>query len=243
MREYGLIGQKLSHSMSQRYFTEKFVSEGLTDCKFTMLEFPAIEDLHRVLEEHPDLKGFNVTIPYKQQIIPFLSKISDEARAIGAVNCVRRTAGGLSGYNTDVIGIRRSLDVLLEGETPEALLLGTGGAAKAVGYALAERGIKYLLVSRDASRGDITYGQITDEVLASHKLVVNATPVGTHPDDDAAPVLPYSALTPEHRLFDLVYNPPVTKFLDYGRRAGARILNGETLFRTQAVAGWNIWNE
>lgn len=244
MREYGLIGRKLSHSASQRYFTAKFEREGLTDYSYSLFEFPEIEDLKQLLAEHPDLCGFNVTIPYKQQILPYLDDISFEARNIGAVNCVRRTEDGrLIGYNTDVEGVRRSLDMLLGDELPKALLLGTGGASQAVQYALTERGVEYALVSRDPSKGNLTYNQVTAEVIADYHLIINATPVGTFPAVNEAPVLPYAFLTPSHRLYDLVYNPPVTQFLDYGRQRGARILNGETMFTTQAEANWRIWNE
>lgn len=244
MREYGLIGRKLSHSASQRYFTAKFEREGLADYSYSLFEFPEIEDLKQLLAEHPDLCGFNVTIPYKQQIMPYLDEISLEARNIGAVNCVRRTEDGrMVGYNTDVEGVRRSLDTLLGDELPKALLLGTGGASQAVQYALAERGIEYALVSRDPSKGNLTYDQVTAEVMAEYHLIINATPVGTYPAVDEAPMLPYAFLTPSHRLYDLVYNPPVTQFLDYGRQRGARILNGELMFTTQAEANWRIWNE
>ena len=243
MREYGLIGRKLSHSASQRYFTAKFEREGLTDCSYSLFEFPVIGDLMQLLAEHPDLCGFNVTIPYKQQIIPYLDDISFEARNIGAVNCVRREADGrLIGYNTDIEGVRKSLDVLLGDEQPRALLLGTGGASQAVQYALAERGIEYALVSRDPAKGNLTYSQVSAEVMAENHLIINATPVGTYPAVDEAPTLPYAFLTPSHRLFDLVYNPPLTQFLDYGRQRGARILNGELMFTTQAEANWCVWN-
>ena len=243
MREYGLIGDKLSHSASQRYFTAKFEREGLADHSYSLFELAEIGELTRLLAEHPDLCGFNVTIPYKQQVMPFLDEISFEARNIGAVNCVRRTEDGrLIGYNTDIEGVRRSLDILLGDEQPRALLLGTGGASQAVQYALAERGIEYLIVSRDASKGNLTYSQVTAEVMADYHLIINATPVGTYPAVEAAPMLPYAFLTPSHRLYDLVYNPAVTQFLDYGRQRGARTLNGETMFTTQAEANWRIWN-
>lgn len=244
MREYGIIGNKLSHSASQRYFTAKFQREGLAEYSYSLFELPEIGDLQRLLAEHPDLCGFNVTIPYKQQVMPFLDDISFEARNIGAVNCVRRERDGrLVGYNTDVEGVRKSLEVLLGDEQPRALLLGTGGASQAVQFALAERGIEYALVSRDPAKGNLTYSQVTAEVMADYHLIINATPVGTYPAVDEAPTLPYAFLTPSHRLFDLVYNPPVTQFLDYGRQRGARILNGELMFTTQAEANWLIWNK
>lgn len=243
MREFGLIGRSLSHSASQRYFTAKFEREGLADCSYSMFEIPQIDDLPRLLAEHPCLCGFNVTIPYKQQILPYLDDMSFEARNVGAVNCVRRMADGrLFGYNTDIVGIRSSLDELLGAEQPKALVLGTGGASQAVQYVLAEREMEYLIVSRNPASGNLTYSQVTVDIISEYKLIINATPVGTYPDVDAAPMIPYAFLTPAHRLFDLVYNPPLTQFLDYGRQRGAAVMNGELMLRRQADAAWQIWN-
>jgi len=211
MRRFGLIGRPLGHSASAAYFTEKFNREGITDCEYSLYELGSIGDLPGLLERLPELCGLNVTIPYKRDVMAFLDSVSPEAEAIGAVNCIRRTADGrLAGHNTDVIGLRAALNELLGAAQPvQALVLGTGGASQAVRYALAERDIPFALVSREAAKGNYTYD---------------------------------AYVTPEHYLLDLVYNPPLTQFLDYGRQRGAHILNGRTMFVEQAEASWRIWN-
>ena len=243
MREFGIIGRPLGHSASARHFTAKFENEGL-DCHFEQYELPSIEALPELLERVP-LEGFNVTIPYKQQVMRYLDGLSDEAAKIGAVNCVRRHADGrMIGHNTDIIGLRVALAELLDGVVPEhALVLGTGGASQAVQYALTELGIPFDLISRDPAKGNYTYDNLPVEVVAESKLIINATPVGTWPNVEEAPRIPYAYLTPEHHLLDLVYNPPLTQFLDYGQQRGAKIMNGERMFLGQAAAGWTIWNE
>ncbi len=205
----------------------------------------SIDDFPELLRLHPDLCGVNVTIPYKQAVIPLLDRLSFEAQNIGAVNCIRRMPDGtLVGHNTDIIGLRSAFDELLQGDEPEeALVLGTGGASQAVQYALAERSITYSLVSRDAAKGNYTYDNLPCEVVERSLLIINATPVGTFPAVYEVPRIPYAYLTPRHYLLDLVYNPPLTRFLDYGQQRGAHIQNGETMFRAQAVASWRIWNE
>lgn len=243
MKLYGLIGHPLGHSASARYFGAKFHAEGLTECRYDLYDLQRIEELPHLLEEHPDLCGFNVTIPYKEQILPYLDRLTQEAEQIGAVNCVRREGEKLIGYNTDADGLRDALDLLLEGETPRAaLILGTGGASRAVRYVLHERGISSRTVSRQALRGDLTYAQLTPKLLGEYPLIVQATPVGMWPHTDDKPPLPYDGITPQHRLLDLIYNPPVTQFLAHGQIHGARILNGECMFRTQAETSWRIWN-
>lgn len=243
MREFGIIGRPLGHSASARHFTAKFENEGL-DCHFEQYELPSIEALPELLERVP-LEGFNVTIPYKQQVMRYLDGLSDEAAKIGAVNCVRRHADGrMIGHNTDIIGLRVALAELLDGVAPEhALVLGTGGASQAVQYALTELGVPFDLISRDPAKGNYTYDNLPVEVVAESKLIINATPVGTWPNVEEAPRIPYAYLTPEHHLLDLVYNPPLTQFLDYGQQRGAKIMNGERMFLGQAAAGWAIWNE
>lgn len=243
MRQFGIIGRPLGHSASARHFTAKFENEGL-DCHFEQYELPSIEALPELLERVP-LEGFNVTIPYKQQVMRYLDGLSDEAAKIGAVNCVRRYADGrMVGHNTDIIGLRVALAELLDGVTPDnALVLGTGGASQAVQYALTELGIPFDLISRDAAKGNYTYDNLPVEVVAESKLIINATPVGTWPNVEEAPRIPYAYLTPEHHLLDLVYNPPLTQFLAYGQQRGAKIMNGERMFTGQAAAGWKIWNE
>lgn len=244
MKRFGLIGRPLGHSASAAYFTEKFSREGIGDCAYALYELPSIGALPELLAREPELCGLNVTIPYKREVIPYLDVVSPEAQAIGAVNCIRRTADkGLEGFNTDIIGLREALSELLGFAEPEqALVLGTGGASQAVQYALAERGIPYALVSRDAAKGNYTYNNLPCEVVEQSRLIVNASPVGTYPKVDEAPRIPYAYVTPDHYLLDLVYNPEVTQFLDYGRQRGARTLNGRTMFVGQAEASWRIWN-
>jgi len=243
MKSFGLIGRSLGHSFSADYFAGKFRNEGIADCTYSLWELPQIEDLQALLAARPDIVGFNVTIPYKKAILPYLAETTEEARRIGAVNCVLRCGDGrLIGYNTDIEGIRLSFDRLFGDERPRsALILGTGGAAQAVGYALSEAGIAYRSVSRERSRGDLTYADLTGELISRVGLIVNATPVGMAPQVDAAPELPYDALTPGHRLMDLIYNPDRTQFLKEGARRGARILNGLPMLREQAEASWRIW--
>ncbi len=244
MRRYGLIGRPLGHSFSARYFADKFRREGIAECDYALFELPAIEALPELLAAQPQLRGFNVTIPYKQQIFDYLDVVSQEAERIGAVNCVRRDGDRLAGYNTDIEGIRLSLGMLLGDDVPEAaLVLGTGGASQAVQYALAEAGIPYAVVSRDPARGNLVYDDLTPDVVAAHRLIVNATPVGTYPRVEEAPALPYGALTSGHYLFDLVYNPARTQFLQRGERQGAHTLNGLRMLEVQAEASWRIWNE
>ena len=243
MRRFGLIGRPLGHSFSAQYFAEKFRREGIGDCDYALYELPSIGALPELLATHPDLQGLNVTIPYKQAVFEYLDAVSEEARRIGAVNCIRCDRGRLMGYNTDAEGIRLSLRMLLGADRPEAaLVLGTGGAARAVRYVLAEAGIPCRTVSRDAVRGDLSYADLTPAAIASHRLIVHATPVGTFPRTEEAPILPYGALTPAHYLFDLVYNPARTKFLRFGERCGAHTLNGLPMLEAQAEASWRIWN-
>lgn len=243
-RLYGLIGRTLGHSFSAGYFAQKFAANAaLSDCEYRNFELPTIDDLPRMLDENPDLRGFNVTIPYKREVFAYLDEISDEAREIGAVNCVKLVDNKLIGYNTDVDGIRSTLDALIGGARPATLLLGTGGASQAVQYVLAERGIEYAIVSRDPMRGNMTYEQIDERVMSEVGLVINATPVGTFPKVDEAPEIPYHLLDESHALFDLVYNPPVTRFLALGAERGAQTVNGQLMLERQAERAWSIWNE
>lgn len=245
MRRFGLIGRPLGHSASAAYFGAKFAREGIADCAYALYELPEIGALPELLAATPELEGFNVTIPYKREVMRYVDELSFDARMIGAVNCVRRTPDGrLTGHNTDIVGLRAALDELLGAAEPaQALVLGTGGASQAVQYALAERGIAFALVSRDAAKGDYTYDNLPCEVVADSHLIINASPVGTYPAAGEAPRIPYAFVTPAHYLLDLVYNPPVTQFLDYGRQRGAHVLNGERMFLAQAEASWRIWNE
>ena len=238
MRRFALIGYPLGHSLSASYFGEKFAREGI-DAEYSPL---AIERAEEVLPHCEHLSGFNVTIPHKQAIMPFLSAISEEAQAIGAVNCVKVTPDGLEGYNTDVVGIRKSLEgVTLEGA--KALVLGTGGASKAVQYALREGGAEVAVVSRSKGSADLTYEDLSEELIVDIDIIVNTTPLGMFPNIDTAPELPYSALSAKHTLFDCVYNPRQTKFLRLGAERGAKTIDGLTMFYAQAEAAWAIWSE
>lgn len=243
MRTYGLIGYPLGHSFSQRYFTEKFSAGGMTDCRYLNFPIPSIGEVVPLIAAHPDLEGFNVTIPYKQQIIPYLAGLSDEAREAGAVNCVRITPQGSIGYNTDMYGFALSLDRLLGPDRPEkVLILGTGGASRAVRYVLSRRGIPFSSVSRNPDGGDYTYACLTPEIVSAHRLIVNATPLGTFPATDGFPDIPYEGIGSGHYLFDLVYNPPLTQFLRRGADRGAATTNGYDMLVGQAEKAWEIWN-
>lgn len=243
MIEFGLIGRSLTHSFSERYFTKKFTDEGL-DCRYSNFELASISELPIMLANNPNLLGLSVTIPYKQEIIPYLDELSFEARSVGAVNCVKIVEGRLIGHNTDVIGFKESLLTLLNGAFPtSALILGTGGASQAVQYVLTELGIEYQLVSRDVMKGNYTYDNIECETVFSHHLIINTTPIGMYPNVDVAPKIPYAYITPSHYLFDLIYNPTLTQFLDYGEQRGAHICNGEQMLKSQAEAAWQIWSK
>lgn len=243
MNLYGLIGFPLGHSFSQRFFADKFTHEGLAGNEYRNFPIENIEMLPTLLQANPSLRGFNVTIPYKQQVMRFLSGIDGEAREIGAVNCVKVTDGGLVGYNTDAYGFRRSLEGLLGGFVPErALILGTGGASRAVAYVLGQMGIKFTFVSRRAGiTGSVTYDALTAGDVAASRLIVNATPLGTFPEVDSFPPIKYEGIGSGHYLFDLVYNPPVTRFMSLGAERGAKTVNGYDMLVGQAERSWDIW--
>lgn len=242
MKRFGLIGKKLGHSFSAKYFAEKFEREGLLECDYSLYELPEIECVKEFMLT-PDLVGFNVTIPYKQQIIPYLDALDAQAREVGAVNCVKIERDGRRvGYNTDVDGIRLSLDKLLgEEKVSAALILGTGGASQAVQYVLCERGIDYKVVSRDKGKADLTYDDLTQEVMATHRLIINASPVGMYPACENCPDIPYAMLSGSHYLFDLVYNPLTTRFMELGAEQGAATLSGIDMLYAQAESAWKIW--
>ncbi|TPG67030.1 shikimate dehydrogenase family protein [Hymenobacter nivis] len=245
MREFALIGRSLSHSFSQTYFTQKFRDLGLADCRYNLHELPTAAELPALLRANPGLRGLNVTVPYKQDVLPLLDEVVPAAARIGAVNVIDvRPDGRLVGHNTDYIGFRESLRRFFPGAGPHtpALVLGMGGAAKAVEAALHDLGIPYQLVGRRPGGPGLTYADLTPAVLAAHPLLINATPVGTFPHVDEAPDLPYGALGPGHYLYDLVYNPSETAFMARGRAAGAQVKNGYEMLCLQAEAAWDIWN-
>lgn len=242
MRQFGLTGFPLGHSFSKRYFTDKFGKEGLA-CRYDNFEIESIDLLPKVLTDNPNLEGLNVTIPYKEQVIPYLDSISAEAAEIGAVNCIKITDGKLRGYNTDALGAGQTIDTLTKTKPVKALVLGTGGASKAVRYALRVRDIPFITVSRRRSDSTIAYEDLTDDIMASHLLIINTTPLGMFPKTDAAPDIPYDALSKRHMLFDLVYNPAETLFLKRGAEHGAHTVCGGDMLVAQAEKSWEIWNE
>ncbi len=243
MRKFGLIGETLKHSFSANYFAEKFEREVITDCSYELFELPSIEHITELISSTPELCGFNITIPYKQQIIPYLDSIDIEAERIGAINCVRIVDGKLHGYNTDIVGLRESIKRLLGNQVVDrALILGTGGASQAVQYLLGEMSIEFELVSRDPHKATVTYDSISPELVSQSKLIINTTPLGTYPNVESAPSLPYAYVSPSHYMFDLVYNPPLTQFLSYGEQRGAHTLNGAVMLLEQAEESWRIWN-
>jgi shikimate dehydrogenase len=243
MKRYGLLGYPLTHSFSQKYFTEKFQREGLADCSYSNFSLPDIGGLAEVLSD-VSLCGLNVTIPYKEKVIPFLHHSSAVVSEIGACNCIKIEGSRLTGYNTDVVGFEQSLVRKLGDHHREALVLGTGGAAKAVEYVLRKLGIGYRLVTRRPrpDTADIGYAEVDARLLETFTLIVNTTPLGMHPKVSDCPPLPYEALTSGHYLFDLIYNPSRTLFLQRGEERGAVVENGYEMLILQAEESWRIWN-
>ncbi|WP_276878551.1 shikimate dehydrogenase family protein [Bacteroides heparinolyticus] len=246
MQKYGLIGYPLKHSFSIGYFNEKFKAENI-DAEYVNFEIPTINDFMQVIEENPNLCGLNVTIPYKEQVIPFLDELDKDTAKIGAVNVIKivRLPKGkvkLVGYNSDIIGFTQSIEPLLQSHHKKALILGTGGASKAVYHGLNNLGIESTFVSRTKKNNKfLTYEELTPEVMASHTVIVNTTPVGMFPKVDFCPNIPYEQLTPDHLLYDLLYNPNETLFMKKGQAQGAITKNGLEMLLLQAFAAWEIW--
>lgn len=247
MDKYGLIGYPLGHSFSVTYFNEKFQSEHI-DAEYVNFEIPSIKDFPEVVTENVNLCGLNVTIPYKEQVIPYLDELDPDTAKIGAVNVIKIIRQGkakvkLIGYNSDIIGFTQSIEPLLQDHHKKALLLGTGGASKAVYHGLANLGVESTYVSRSKRDKDtITYQDLTPEVMAAHTVIVNCTPVGMYPKVDFCPDIPYELLTPRHLLYDLLYNPDETLFMKKGRAQGATVKNGLEMLLLQAFAAWEIWH-
>ncbi|GAB3714887.1 shikimate dehydrogenase [Spirosoma flavus] len=245
MNRYGLIGYPLTHSFSQRYFTEKFTREGISDSRYDLFELPDIAALPDLLDL-PNLRGLNVTIPHKQNVVPYLDRLDASAEKIGAVNVIKLEAdGSKTGYNSDYYGFRQSLTDWLDSlgrhlSGLQALVLGTGGASKAVTVALADLGITYRFVSRTKRANQFTYDELAD-VVNSYQLIINGSPIGTYPKIDDAPALPYEKLSERHLLYDLVYNPSETRFMQLGRAQGAAVYNGLRMLELQAEKAWEIW--
>lgn len=249
MDKYGIIGFPLGHSFSRGFFTEKFAREGI-DAQYLNFEIPDVTMLRDVLRDNPELRGLNVTLPHKQAVIPLLDELSDEAREIGAVNVIKvefspfkgESGRVLKGFNSDIIGFTESIRPLLQPWHKKALILGTGGASKAIRVGLSRLGLEWTYVSRQNS-SLLNYSALTPEVMEDYTVIVNCTPVGMFPKVDEAPNIPYECLTPRHLLFDCVYNPEDTLFMQRGREQGATVKNGLEMLHLQALASWRFWNE
>lgn len=242
---FALLGKDISYSFSRGYFTEKFKKLNLKKHKYVNFDLQKIENLPATIKEHQHLKGINVTIPYKEAVIPFLDKLDKTAKKIGAVNTIKFTKrGNLKGYNSDVVGFENSILPLLKKHHKKALILGTGGASKAIAYALKRNKIKYKFVSRKPEKKkEISYEDLTKEVIEKYTVIINSTPLGTSPDLKKCPNIPYQFITQNHILYDLIYNPSETTFLSKGKEKGAVIKNGLEMLQLQAEESWRIWNE
>ena len=245
MNLYGLIGYPLGHSFSKQYFTEKFLNEGLSNCTFENFAIPSIAEFSEILQKNGTLKGMAVTIPYKQQVLNFVTESSDEVLFIGAANCIKITGNKLTAYNTDIIGFEKSFVPLLKPKHKKALILGTGGASKAVQYVLNKLGINYLLVSRseNSKEGYCSYAMLNEQIMQEYQIIINCSPVGTFPHEKNCPDIPYELINAGHYLYDLVYKPDKTLFLKKGEKQLAQIKNGYEMLIIQAEANWAIWNE
>ena len=245
MDKYGLIGYPLGHSFSQSNFNEKFQNENI-DALYENFEIPSIENFPEIIETNPNLRGLNVTIPYKEKVISYLDVISPEAREIGAVNVIKVERKGkstyLTGYNSDVIGFTRSIEPLIEKYHKKALILGTGGASKAINYGLKSLGLETVFVSRYRKPGTICYEDITPKVIKEYNVIVNCTPLGMFPHTDECPNLPYEAMNTQTLLYDLIYNPDTTMFMQKGAEHGATVKNGLEMLLLQAFASWEFWH-
>ena len=242
MKRYGLIGHPLKHSQSRFYFNKKFEYEGL-DCLYQHFDLKNVEEIHEVTERYPDLCGFNVTIPYKEAIIPLLDEVDAVAKEVGAVNVVRIENGKMKGFNSDVYGFGKLLENATNGKAVDhALVLGTGGASKAVQYVLKQKGIPYSTVSRSAEKGDFTYDTLNDDILRQNHLIINTTPLGMAPQIDDFPDLHYQVLGNKHILIDVIYNPKETAFMELGKTWGAKTYGGWMMFEEQAKKTWEIFS-
>ena len=245
MTTYGTIGFPLTHSFSKQYFTEKIEREGIADASYHSFPLSSIDVLPVLLKDNPSLKGLSVTIPYKEQVLKYVTQLSKEVAQIGAANCIKIQDGVLSAYNTDIIGFDESFVKKLKPGHTKALVLGTGGASKAIQFVLKKLGIGFLIVSRNEinNKNFIQYKEVTSDIIEEYKIIINCTPLGMSPDEDTCPDIPYALLTANHYLYDLVYKPAKTLFLQKGEVQGAVICNGYEMLIIQAEANWKIWNE
>jgi len=243
MRVFGIIGYPLGHSFSQRYFTEKFQREGIDDCEYENYPIKNIDELEQLLRQQPQLEGLNITIPHKQSVLSLLDDSTNIPFGLNACNCMRIVDGKLVGYNTDVVGFERSLSSQLNNHHTKALILGNGGAAEAVKFVLQQLNINYKIVSRKIHKdAELAYTDLNETIIKENPLIINTTPVGTFPEVDTCPEIPYQYLTPQHFLYDLVYNPEKTLFLKKGEEHGTLIKNGYEMLVVQAEESWDIWN-
>lgn len=243
---FGLIGYPISHSFSKKYFTQKFAQAGITNLCYETFPLEKIEHFPTLIEMYPNLRGLNVTIPYKQAVLPYLDQLNEGAEAIGAVNTIHLENGTLTGYNTDAFGFEQSLRTFLaenQAKPSSALVLGTGGAALAVKFVLKKLGIDYQTVSRSPGANQITYDEVSDSVIKENLLIINTTPLGMAPNIGSFPNIPYHCIGKGHLLYDLVYNPELTAFLSKGKNQGAAIMNGLSMLYGQAEQAWAIWNK
>jgi shikimate dehydrogenase len=240
---YGLIGKDISYSFSRGYFKKKFEDMGLKNCSYQNFDLPSISEFSTIFKNTENVKGLNITIPYKEEVMAFLDDIDIAAKKIGAVNTIKFTKNGLVGYNTDAYGFQKSLEPHLKKHHKKALILGTGGASKAVAFVLEELGIAFSFVSRSGKNDGYTYNELTDDIIAEHTLIINCSPVGTFPKIEEKPAIPYSKIGEAHLLFDLIYNPEETAFLSAGKANGASICNGHRMLEFQAEKSWEIWNQ
>jgi shikimate dehydrogenase len=247
MRQFGLIGYPLSHSFSMKYFTAKFRNENIEDCQYLNFPIETIKELPSLISQNNDLIGLNVTIPYKEQVIEYLDKIDETAREIGAVNTIKikrlKDRILLTGYNTDAYGFYSSIVPQLEKVHKKALILGTGGASKAIAQVFNQLGVDYIFVSRNPRKDNhISYSDLTGDLINNFKIIVNTSPLGMYPDIEKYPDIPYDCITGDHLLYDLVYNPEMSKFLERGSEKGAKTINGLLMLHLQAEKAWEIWN-
>lgn len=243
-RLFGLLGRDISYSFSRGYFSKKFTQLNLENHNYVNFDLEKIEDFSRIFEDNEAVSGINVTIPYKEEVMPYLDKIDKTAKEIGAVNTIKITKrGNLKGYNSDVVGFENSIKPLFKKFHKKALILGTGGASKAIAYALNRNNIKYKYVSRNPKgKTQISYADLSKKIIEEYTVIINATPLGTSPDVDKCPAIPYQFITPKHLLYDLIYNPEISKFLAEGKQRGASIKNGHEMLELQAEESWRIWN-
>ena len=244
MKLFGLIGFPLGHSFSKKYFDQKFKEENISDADFELFAIKNIHEFPNLLKENLNLKGLAVTIPYKQSVLPFINYVTVAAKEIGAVNCIKFIDGNSTGHNTDVIGFEKSLLPLLQPHHSKALVLGTGGSSKAVQYVLNQIGIPFLLVSRDKGNLPycIDYAELSEDIMKEHTIIINCTPIGMSPNENEMPSIPYDLLSQKHLLYDLIYSPEKTLFLQEGERKGCAIKNGFEMLVIQAEENWKIWN-